>query len=55
VRRLTLTRRRVNETLGTSFRVPATWRPGTYVYTVRATDNAGNVQAKAGRNTLTVR
>jgi len=55
VKRITLTRRRVNERLGASFTVPSTWRPGTYVYTVYATDNAGNTQAKAGSNTLTVR
>jgi len=54
VKRIALTRRRVNQTLGVSFAVPSTWRPGTYVYTVYATDNAGNAQATAGRNTLTV-
>ena len=55
VKRIKVANRPVNTTLGVSFTVPPSWRKGIYVFRVFAVDDAGNVQAKVGSNTLTVR
>ena len=53
VKRLHLGARPVNTVLKATFR--CTLRPGIYRFSVRATDAAGNAQAKAAVQTLTVR
>jgi hypothetical protein len=45
----------VNEAKTKSFKVPTTWKIGTYRYYVSATDLAGNIQLKAGVNKLIVK
>jgi photosystem II stability/assembly factor-like uncharacterized protein len=47
--------RLVNERLAATFRVPRTWRAGTYRFLIYATDDAGNTQSKVGSNRLTVK
>lgn len=45
----------VNEAKTATFKVPRTWKIGTYRFYVSATDLAGNVQLKAGVNKLVVK
>ncbi len=45
----------VNTTLTVRFKVPLTWKAGTYRFFVYAIDAAGNAQAKVGSNRLVVR
>ena len=47
--------RLVNKRLAATFRVPRTWRAGTYRFLVYAKDDAGNTQSKVGSNRLTVK
>ena len=57
VRTLPAAVKRVNTkgALTATFRVPLTWKAGTYTFYVRATDAAGNSQLRVARNTLVVR
>ncbi len=52
VKTLKYTNKAVDTTLGARFTVPRTWKAGTYVFKVYATDNAGNAQGKVGSNKL---
>ena len=45
----------VNEAKTASFKVPRTWKTGTYKFFVSATDLAGNVQLRTGVNKLVVK
>jgi hypothetical protein len=45
----------VNTTLSATFRVPRTWKIGTYRFFVYATDTAGNGQSTVGSNKLIVK
>lgn len=52
---LKYTNKAVNTLQSAKFTVPRTWKIGTYVFKVYATDNAGNAQATAGSNKLVVK
>ena len=52
---LKYTNKAVNTLQSAKFTVPGTWKIGTYVFKVYATDNAGNAQATVGSNKLVVK
>jgi photosystem II stability/assembly factor-like uncharacterized protein len=52
---LKYTNKAVTTLQSAKFTVPGTWKIGTYVFKVYATDNAGNAQAAVGSNKLVVK